>query len=272
LTTTLVYLDVDKTVANILNESQNLHLRALKLYELQLAIIRSEQPVARKKGGDEKLSGPNENRPNGFAIVIPKAFLARARAYACMKLLQNIEDKHARVEVGFKLEALLNVASYSELLEYGVTNECWRWALATSRVDKFQERIFEARFRARQTSKLIAFSVRFETLSDFPMKLGGVNTVRKILCGLDKSRNPDLENFRPHRSESSLKTYWKGHAFVAALIYLAYFEKTNCFAPLISMIRILPSDYCTAPIHRGIEKMFRTPQRARCEAQALSRL
>jgi hypothetical protein len=95
----LVEFDIDEAVEFILNDSISLSKRAIKLYELQLALITCQRPPPSKKGAGGR-RGPLPRRGNHFTLWVKSGYLACARTYACMQLLEHLEfAKNGQPEV-----------------------------------------------------------------------------------------------------------------------------------------------------------------------------
>jgi hypothetical protein len=84
--------------------------------------------------------------------------------------------------------------------------------------------------KAKDTAKVIAFSLRFKTIPERAKLIGGLTTARKVLELLRESGSdsPDTLKYHPRRAISSIRNYWDHHQLVYILIYLAYFENVKC--------------------------------------------
>jgi hypothetical protein len=235
----LVEFDVSEAARFVLNEREPLPIRAIRLYELQLAIITCRRPKLVRAIHGRKRSGPPPGERDGFVLWVSGAYLARARAYASLRLLQHFEGPKNSENEEVKsspeerrLQIMAQDPDYVQLHDYFTANNGWENTISTSRARDFQARVADMRLDARQTSKLIAFSLRFKDLPRFPRKLGGITLARAVLTTFKKPfLNNKCERFRPSRSESSLKTYWERHQYVPALIYLGHFEREKCLLP-----------------------------------------
>jgi hypothetical protein len=221
----LAPFNVDEAVRAILDANEALSIRALKLYELQLAILLCQRPVVRKKGAPSR-NGTQTLRPGrGYVVWVDASIFRRGCAYAVTHLLEHIEktDKGANGEAGMA-SRLAGDEDYTRLMQS--FHELGGWfTMRSTRNARSLRALFRINAaQARDTARVIAFSLRFKTLPDFPRILGGLTTARIVLNELRDDCPKECMAFKPAHAWSTLRTYWERHQYVATLIYLASFE------------------------------------------------
>jgi hypothetical protein len=230
----LVEFDVDAAARLILDSTVAATLRALKLYELQLALLSCQRPALGEKGPTGKREGPPRSRGDSFTLWAPKWFLPRVAAYACTRLLQYLEEKQEKSSSeGSLLQRMAHDKDYAALHDLFSARGGWSSVRTTRSANRFQAvEVQSYRFEAAQTAKLIAFSLRFRPLPGRPKIAGGITIARTVLGALyDERPNKSSRRFRPERSAPTLTRYWTRHRYAPALIYLAYFERAKCLRP-----------------------------------------
>ena len=256
---TLVDFDVDIAVRLILNEAIAITLRALKLYELQLALIMCQRPTLVKRGSKTKRAGPTPRRRNKFVLWVPRPLFDWARACASARLLQHLEDRQDGVpEIEGRLMRMIADNDYVALHDEFSAKGGWLLAIPTNRAKDFQKEIQALCSQARETAKVVGFSVHFRQMREYPRIRGGLTTARNVLEVLAEDP-PDeaTKRFRPDRSVSTLKSYWTRHSYAPAFLYLAYFErKRHLRPPNVTSRDFAPRLLQTARDHEGLLSCF----------------
>ena len=226
----MIAFNIDDAVRQILDESEPISLRALKLYELQLVILFCKHPSAGKTAAQRP-----EPVGDGYCVWVEPALLNRPLTYATSIFLQFMgsspSDTSRSVET---FRSLVNVnEEYTSCVNFFQKKGGWGLVRRTRHVKYIEEDIESYIDMARETAKIVAFSLRFQSINGRPKLVGGLTAAR---MALEKLRTQEdvgraAVDFRPKKAIATIRNYWKSHRLVPVLLYLAYFEKVILLQP-----------------------------------------
>lgn len=197
-----IAFDVQRAFDNILKESESKYVRAVRLFELQVAM------VACRGSGDADVG-------SAFTINVDRNIIRAARIHASLKMLQHaIDDDEG------SFAALLKDPDVQKLLKRFLTQNGdlnrTRYAM---RAPKLKNKIGALERICKDVAKLAHFSCRFELSETMDRRRkGGVTSALNVITD---TANKD---FRANRSFSSLKADAKRYEPVFGLLYLGYIE------------------------------------------------
>lgn len=205
--------NVTKAANYTLDERKGRYSRAIKLFELHVAIH-----FANCFPKKVKMATSVDNAALSDLIVgLSTKTLHDARILATIKLLEHI-SKPIKDEKG-KLSAktLAQNPDWAKLFAKFLRFGGFRRARHVSAAKQFDAEVQKAKRKARKLAKAIDFSLRFEQDTKKPKQIGGITMARDIVA--------NSEYFNVKCSEQTLVNYWKYFEPVAAFLPLIYLKK-----------------------------------------------
>jgi hypothetical protein len=231
-----VDFDVSKAVNYVLDENRPIELRAIRLFELQVAIAAGLKP---EEGNDKD----KKFRP-GF-VSVPLRILASANIVASVKVLEALE-RRIKTEHGSKYKSNI-------LFKYKVVRSIFRRILLTpqglrklrysQRPKQFDVEIQKITKVRRRIAPAYDYSARFIWDPQFPKIKGGITNAIKILCRVKK--DPAHKIVRRHYEhiycKSDIKEYKKRRDYLAGFCWLEYFNE-EYFRPQKTRTRLFAAN------------------------------
>jgi hypothetical protein len=211
-----VLYDINNAVRFISNPSIHLYLRAIRLYELYVAI---HFPVAVKLDDDEKCKAST-----GFRIAVRRRYLTHARIFSATALMAEL----TRVEPGPNKLVLRKLAfrktinrDYFRVYEQFAADGGWAALPDLPRRQQFTSMMRRRRKNMEVAAVPLDISLRLKKSQLKPTKeLGGFTSAMRVWsenCNLQKS-------LRIFKSKSTILRHWRTFKEVSIFGYLMDFQ------------------------------------------------
>lgn len=205
--------NVTKAVNFILDEKIYRYYRAIKLFELSVAIHLAD-------GFPKKIItiASDDNSSSDVIVRVSKQKLHDARMLATVKLLEYISEplKCKNGKVSTKL--LAQDPDWCKLFDKQfVRFGGFRRARHVSAARKFDDDLRNAKQKAKKLAKVIEFSLRFKPDPRSQKKIGGI-TMARLIVSESKYLNVGCK-------ERTLENYWPKFEPVVAFLPLIYLKK-----------------------------------------------
>lgn len=201
----------------IVDETQNRFFRAIKLFELQVAIRLAD-------GYDyDEDTNEEDSSPLPLLVYVSTPRMRQAQMFATMKLMEHIERQVKR-EKGDILSLNCDWKNLRDklFLESGSL----RRIRNLPRFGDFDNEISARRVEAKKIAQLIDFSLRVELDPTKPKVTGGMTMAKAMVA--------ESRYFNVKRSERTLQTYWKRLEPVAAFLPLIFLKKFRAWPLRVS--------------------------------------
>ena len=212
-------MSLDNIVAAIIDDANtSLYRRAIRLYELQIAIF----------------------YPRSFRTLISAANDARgadrrlrtARIYAGIKCLEHIEDELCAKNAvdSISIRDLAQNRDYQEIFDSIIAaNGGWSRIRHSLSVKTFENQMSERRDLASAAAKIVDFSYRFEAMPNRGTYKGGVTTARYVVV--------NAKSYELQKKKSTIKNRWREFGSTAAFLYLLLIQNAPLMPPKLTAKR-----------------------------------
>jgi hypothetical protein len=206
--------DIDGAVHFVLNTEYNKYDRAIKLYELMVAIhLCQGGPSGLPKGGEASC----------FKVNVRYKDLRDARHFAIIRLMEHVLTVSPHVAKFPKLPGISAALTKDYRCLYDNSffkNGGWRHVRFMPTASEFQRKIDEAHFE--YIGQLIDFLMRVVPASSKPDQKWGITMAREIVLRATKSGSHE---FSIPEKRTKLVKRWKLASPVAIFSYLMYIQK-----------------------------------------------
>jgi hypothetical protein len=235
-------MSLDQIVKAIVDDADaSPYLRAIRLYELQVAIF----------------------YPRSFRALIAATNDARgankrlrtARIYAGIKFLEHIEaELRGTLPTGnLSIRDLAQNRGYQEIFDSVIAaNGGWSRIRHSISVKAFEKNISEQRVRASAVAKIIDFSYRFSGIHNPKGYLGGVHTARHVVR--------TAISYDSRMSKTLIKNRWRYFKCTAPFLYLLLIQNFPLMPPRLFSKSFLKQLLEQAQNIEGLRNFFRAYQ------------
>jgi hypothetical protein len=211
--------NVTEAVNFIVDDSQDRYFRAIKLFELHVAIRLADGCDYEEDTNDyEEDTNEEGSSPLPILVYVSTPRMHQAQMFATIRLMEHIERQVKKEKGEISVEVLNSNCDWKNLydmrfLQFGG----FRRTRYLPRPGDFDNAIWVRRGEAKKVAHLIDFSLRVELDPTKPKQKGGMTMAKAIVAG--------SRYFNVKRSERTLQTYWKRLEPVAAFLPLIFFKK-----------------------------------------------
>ena len=219
--------NVTKAVKFIVNDTKDRYFRAIKLFELHVAIR-----LANGCDTYEEDINKEGSLPSPILVYVSTPKMREAQMFATIRFMEDLERQLKKKEGYISAKLLISNPDWERLFDKRfVRFGGFRCARYLPRPADFDNEVRVRRCEAKKVAHLIDFSLRVELDPKKPKQTGGMTMAKAIVA---KSTY-----FNAKRSERTLQTYWKKFEPVAAFLPLVFFKKSPAW-PLRVSRPILP--------------------------------
>jgi len=234
-------MSLDQIASLISDEGASLYLRAIRLYEFQVAIFYPLSFRALCAAGTEARAANQR--------------LRTARIYAGIRFLEQIE-KELRQACGsdtIPISLLAQDQRYQTIFDNVIApNGGWMRIRHSISDRRFDDGLAKQRDSAEVAAKIVDFSYRFREMPDRGTYKGGVTTARYVVAN---ARSYDLK-----RGKSTIKTRWRKFGPTAAFLYLLLIQKFPFMPPRLATKQFSERLLKQANDFSGLRSFFRAYQ------------
>ena len=205
--------DMTKAVNFIVDDTKNRYFRAIKLFELQVAIR-----LANGCDTYEEDTNKEGSSPPPFLVHVSTAKMRQARMFATIRLMEDLQRQLKKEKGYISAEVLSSNCDWRNLFDKRfIRFGGFRCARYLPRPADFDNEVRVRQRAAKNVAHLIDFSLRVELDPKKPKQRGGMTMAKAIVA--------ESTYFNVKRSERTLQTYWKKLEPVAAFLPLIFFKK-----------------------------------------------
>ena len=206
--------NVTRAVNFILDDRKSRYFRAIKLFELHVAIC-----LANGYPRTSRMAASQDNSlPSPVVVRVSKRKMYDAKMFATIKLMEHLEQRVKEEWGTISADILTWDPEWTKLFDKKFVR-CGGFSRARylPHVVDYDIELWEAKRRAKKVAQLIDFSLRFEPDPTKPKQIGGITMARTIVA--------ESNYFDVRCTERTLETYWKKFEPVAAFLPLIFLKK-----------------------------------------------
>ncbi|HEY8008757.1 MAG TPA: hypothetical protein VIE66_18685 [Methylocella sp.] len=198
--------NVTKAANLIMDETKNRYFRAIKLFELHMAIRFADGCPETKNTAEA-----SDNSPSAILVRVPTSNMHDARMFAVLVFLEYVENKISAEKGTASAQTLARDPDWTKLFNKKfIPLGGFRRVRNLPKARDFDADLREAMWRAKQASRLIDFSLRFEPDPKRPKLIGGVTMAKTIVL--------ESKYYNVKCAERKLHDHWKSFEPVAGFL------------------------------------------------------
>jgi hypothetical protein len=209
-------MSLDQIVNAIIDDTvASPYLRAIRLYELQVAIFYPQSFGA-------LVTAKNDTRGANKK-------LRTARIYAGIKFLEQIEDelREKTKNDTISIHEFAQNKNYQEIFDGVIApNGGWSRIRHSISVKEFDNGLLERRDLAGAAAKVVDFSYRFEDMPDRGSYRGGLSTARYVVV--------NAKSYNLSREIGTTKSRWRDFGKTGAFLYLLLIQNFSLMPPKLA--------------------------------------